>query len=331
MLNLPLLSHFPPFITHKQTSQHHIYFSFTCIATSTMTQTFLVFGATGMQGGGTAHLLLAQNYKVHALVRTPASPASLKLKENGAVLFKGDYDNLPSIKEALQGVTGVFLIVNPTPTQVEQTQAIVNLIQEVKTVTTVILSTTFLTGSPEKWGKSENPMLQWYFTGKLGQEEACKKAGFQNLTILRPGFLQSDYYDTNAAMNYPQLPAENILAHAYNKTATMPHLAEGDVGKFAFAALTEPEKFRGEEIELASESLTIAETLEKLKSSTGRDIKERKLSEEEVGTMMGSGVMGLMFHAFANDVDLYIDGKALEKKYGIPLVGFEEYHKSRLA
>lgn len=295
-----------------------------------MAQTFLVFGATGIQGGATARLLLAKKFKVHALVRTPTSLASLKLKEGGAVLFEGDYDNLPVIKQALQGVTGVFLIVYLGPTQVEQVQAIVDLAREVKTVTTVVLSTTFLTGNPEKWSKVANPKLQWYYNGKAGQEEACKKAGFQNLTILRPSFLLSDYYAPHAAMNYPRLPTENILAHAYNETAVMPQLAEGDVGKFAFAALTEPEKFRGEEIELACESLTIAETLEKLRRSTGRDIKEMKLSGEEVGTMMGSGVEGLMFHQMANELELNIDGEALEKKYGIPLVRFEEYHKSRL-
>lgn len=292
-----------------------------------MSQIFLVFGATGIQGGATARILLAQNFKVHALVRTPTSPEALKLKEEGAVIFEGDYDSLPVIKQALQGVTGVFLIVTMGPTQVEQVQAIVDLICEVKTVTTVVLSTTFLAGNPDKWGKVENPMLQWYYAAKAGQEEACKKARFQNLTILRPSFLLSDYYAPHAAMNYPQLPTENILAHAYNDTALMPHLAEGDVGKFAFAALTEPEKFRGEEIELACESLTIAETLEKLRRVTGRDIKEKKLSAEEVGA---AGIEGLMFHQLANELELYIDGGALEKKYGIPLESFEEYHKSRL-
>lgn len=95
-------------------------------------------------------------------------------------------------------------------------------------------------------------------------------------------------------MNYPDLPTKNVLAHRYNETTVMPYFSEEDVGMFAVAAFNEPEKFRGEEIELGSESLRIGEVLEKLRKVWGKDVLEKKLTVEEAAEM--EGVEGFMFH-----------------------------------
>jgi hypothetical protein len=74
-----------------------------------MAPTFLVTGATGTQGGPTAHILLSQKVTVHAFVRNISSAASQALQKAGAILFQGDFDDTTSIKAAMTGVSGIFL------------------------------------------------------------------------------------------------------------------------------------------------------------------------------------------------------------------------------
>lgn len=72
-------------------------------------RTILVTGATGNQGGSIArHLLQRGKLKVRAMVRDENKPAAIALKQAGAELVKGDFDDLASLDWALQGVYGIF-------------------------------------------------------------------------------------------------------------------------------------------------------------------------------------------------------------------------------
>ncbi|WP_233840146.1 NmrA family NAD(P)-binding protein [Dyella sp. 2HG41-7] len=72
---------------------------------------FLVMGITGKVGGATATHLLAQGKKVRALVRDRAKAASWA--DQGAELVEGDWNDAASIKRALTGVDGAFVMLPP--------------------------------------------------------------------------------------------------------------------------------------------------------------------------------------------------------------------------
>lgn len=63
----------------------------------------LIIGATGKQAGATARSLLKGGHEVHALVRNPESEPAKALEAQGAVLFKGNTDDIDSIKAAIAG------------------------------------------------------------------------------------------------------------------------------------------------------------------------------------------------------------------------------------
>jgi uncharacterized protein YbjT (DUF2867 family) len=74
-------------------------------------QIILVTGATGNQGGAVArHLLQRDKFKVRAMVRDQNKPAAQSLKQAGAELVIGDFNDRASFDRALQGVYGVFSI-----------------------------------------------------------------------------------------------------------------------------------------------------------------------------------------------------------------------------
>ncbi|KIM99993.1 hypothetical protein OIDMADRAFT_42879 [Oidiodendron maius Zn] len=268
-----------------------------------MAPKFLITGATGVQGGATA--------------------------QAGAILFQGDFDDTTAIKAAITGASGIFL--NPFPTMdpelsVRQAQNFIDAAIASKTIKTIVLSTAFFTAARDTiWGSTDpHRGLQHYYNQKIAIEGAVKSSGLQNYTILRPCFLMQNYLLPQAAFLNPELSSEGVLAHIYDKGRKMPHLDAEDVGKFAAAALLNPGKFRGEEIELGNENLTVEEVAAMMKLATGKDVGIRKRSEEEAKRVWNQNP-SLRFQGLANEVDLSMDGAALGKKYGIPLNSFEEF------
>lgn len=290
-----------------------------------MTQTFLVTGATGYQGGATIRYLLEKGETVHALVRNPDSPAAQKLKQKGVVIFKGDFDDVEAIKAATKGVDGVFQNLSPTwpaEQQIQQAKNFVNAALEAGTVKSYVVSTAFYCSDRRIWGDYDpSHGLHIYYTTKSAVEDVVKQAGFPSYTILRPAWLYQNYLVPQSGYHFPELSTEGLLAHVYEPNTRMPHFDADNVGQFAAAALTEPEKFNGHEIELGNENLTLEETRDFLSKAAGVDIKTRIRSKEEV-IELGFKVGTLIFQQLANEKDLSIDGKALVEKYGIPFNNF---------
>jgi uncharacterized protein YbjT (DUF2867 family) len=75
---------------------------------------FTIFGATGNTASIVATELLAQGKRVRAVVRNPAKAAALRAK--GAEIFQGDVLEPASIREALAGAEGAYLLAPPDVT-----------------------------------------------------------------------------------------------------------------------------------------------------------------------------------------------------------------------
>jgi uncharacterized protein YbjT (DUF2867 family) len=72
---------------------------------------FLVMGITGKVGGATATHLLTQGKNVRALVRDRTKAESWT--KQGVELVEGDWNDAASIKRALRGVEGAFVMLPP--------------------------------------------------------------------------------------------------------------------------------------------------------------------------------------------------------------------------
>jgi len=73
----------------------------------------VVFGATGAQGGGLARAILQDvqsPFAVRAVTRDVQSPGAQALSRLGAEVVAADLDDGPSVREALKGAYGAFLV-----------------------------------------------------------------------------------------------------------------------------------------------------------------------------------------------------------------------------
>ena len=74
-----------------------------------------VFGATGAQGGGLAHAILADKdseFALRAVTRKPDSEAAKALAAAGAQVAVADMDDAASVQRAMEGAFGAFCVTN---------------------------------------------------------------------------------------------------------------------------------------------------------------------------------------------------------------------------
>ncbi|KAH6888441.1 NmrA family protein [Thelonectria olida] len=288
--------------------------------------TYLITQATGKQSQWTITHLLAAGAKIHAVVRNPQSIPPV-LKDPAVTVFKGESKNFEEILQAAKGCKGVFLNTFPIPgLEAQQAKAVVDACKEAG-VESIVASTTMCTGNKSLWDDAliDEYDLRGYYTSKSAVEDTVREAGFKAYTILRPGFIHFDYLVPNAYGNFPRLPTHKELDHAFDDGARMPHTDAHDIGKYAAAALQDPAKFGGQELALAKENLTVEEVRDILVKVSGRDVRVRKRTPEEIEAAKAT-VVGQRFQLWASGKDfssVVAAAEEVQAKFGIPFNSLE--------
>ncbi len=212
----------------------------------------LVIGATGQQGGATARHLLERGRTVHAMVRNPDSPAAKALQDAGASLVVGDLDDPASLRTAMEGMHGVFLVltmmagpkISPEGVVAEERRgkAVAGLAQESGIEHLVYTS---IDGASARSGIP-------YYESKARIEEHIHAVGVP-ATILRP----VSFMDNFATYNRPVLDdGELVVSIAVRPELPMQLISVRDVGAFAAIAFERPGHFLGQTVEIAGDALT---------------------------------------------------------------------------
>ncbi|KAF3069121.1 NmrA-like family domain-containing protein 1 [Daldinia childiae] len=287
--------------------------------------TFLVTLATGQQGRATVAALLKGGTKVHAVVRDPTKPAARELESQGVVLFKGSNDDIHVFRNAAKGCKGIFLNLNSWPDNSNPGRQAADILQACKEagVEHVVASTAGWVGSKEKW---DNPLnrsewLRGFCKNDALVEDAVRHSGIRYLTILRPFWFHSNYLPPAVQEYYPELVSKGEIFHSFKPGAIFPHINVDDIGRFAAMALFDPATFDGEEIELASQNLTVEDVADAIQKATGKPItvRARTLGETDDTNPIVS------WQLWANAVDLTVNPEALEKKYKFRFTTLQEY------
>lgn len=289
--------------------------------------TYLITQANGHQARWTIEYLLAAGAKVHALVRDPKK-VHPDLQRPGITIFGQENNSPEALFKAAQGCKGLYLNTWPANPDVnsegEQATAALEAAKKAG-VESAVASTSFYTGDRSKWDTpSAQPLVGRYYTSKMNVETAIRNAGLKYYTILRPAFIHHDYLLDHAGLNFPDFPKTGTLAHAYKEGARMLHIDEKDIGNYAAAALLDPVKFNGAEIELGNEYLTVEECRDIIAKVTGKEVKLHRWNEEEVAERR-SWLFVLGFELWANIVKMESSSKLNVEKWGIPFTSFEEY------
>lgn len=271
-------------------------------------RTVLVFGATGQQGGAVASALLSDGWSVRAFVRNPSAEKAKKLASLGASLVAGDLADPLSVRVAMKGVHGVFSI-QPSSGQgaaygisdeqeVRYGKAVADLALA-EGVRHLVYTSIAISG--------EGPTGMGHFDSKLEIEDHVRSLALRS-TIVRPATF----------MELLLLPGMGLDQGAYNfflrPDQTGQIIAVRDIGKIVAAVFSDPERFVGRTIEIASDEVTGRDLGEKLTQAADRPIKYQRFSES---LLRENGFLGKLASIIDDGrLAANADIAALEREFG---------------
>ncbi|MEV7548529.1 NmrA family NAD(P)-binding protein [Amycolatopsis sp. NPDC089917] len=293
----------------------------------------LVTGATGRQGGATARALLAAGVPVRALVRDPARAKAVEAL--GAELVAGDLHDVDSVIRAAKGARAVFSVQMPGVSAEgfdfagEVTQG-VNLIEGAKAAGVPQFVHTSVSGAGRHveapgWAEGRWASMEPTLGAKAAIQDRLREADFPRWTLLKPGFFMENFLPDMKFL-FPR-GVDGGLVSVIKPSTSLSLAAVDDIGAAAAAAVAEPERFTGVELELASDFLTMTEIAEVLSGALGVPLAAPDMT---VGQAVAAGMppMGAS-HEWLNVV-----GQPGRPEYarelGIPLTGFEAWARKYL-
>ncbi|KAJ6164163.1 hypothetical protein N7470_002835 [Penicillium chermesinum] len=268
-----------------------------------MSPIILVTGATGQQGGATARHLLARGLRVHALVRTNSSAAALDLHRRGAVLVEGNFDQPEQLQSACQNATAVFLNVSPSfrgdGAELRQATNVVRAARASSTVTTLV------------------------YTSVCAIDEREKFPGWYDGTI---SSIMKGYFESKAAIEdlvryFPELAESRTLRTAMAAEKKTMLIDPDDIGRFAAAALTEPERFSHH---IGGEALTAEQIASAISEVSGRVITVDHIPRDLAVRLAPSSPQIDSQLWFWERQDRF-GPQELETEFGIKLTKFKEF------
>ncbi len=269
----------------------------------------LVTGATGKQGGAGARHLLQQGFRVRALTRDPHKPKAQTLAEQGAEVVAGDLNDRASIEQALNGVYGVFSVLNFFETGYEgEVQQGVTLADAAKAANVRHFVYSSVASAYKKTGIP-------HFDSKWEVEEHIRAIGLP-YTILRPVALMEVWETQRDAILGGQ------LAQPLDPDKKLQQVTVDDVGAFCAIALGYPEKWLGREVDLAGDELTMPQVAQTFSRVIGRQVGYVQTSWEQFEKAMGEEIT--IMNKWFNNVGYEADIAALRQEYP-ELTTFEEY------
>lgn len=293
----------------------------------------LVTGATGAQGGAAARALLASGFRVRALARNPEADNAQELARLGVELVKGDMNDEASLIAAAQGAYGLFSVQRPDSDRSDSERrhgyGLVKAAQEAG-VTHFVHTSVCEAGKHTAFPRWESGYwYQKYWTDKWDIEEAVRNGGFKYWTVLKPAFMMDNFAMPKAQGMFPLLKEGRIVS-AMNADTRLQLIAADDVGTFTAAALADPARFHGQNIDMAAEALTMQEVAAVLNRVLGKSVTAQSVSPEEAQSAGRMHVGWVRTQEWTNEVGYRADIDAL-KGYGIPLTSFADWVKRHAA
>jgi uncharacterized protein YbjT (DUF2867 family) len=234
------------------------------------------------------------------LTRKPEGEAARALAAKGATIVQGDLEQPASLKAALAGIWGVFAVQNTWEAGVEAEEA------QGKRLATLARDAGVHHFVYSSVGSADQATGIPHFDNKSRIEDTIRALRFPSHTILRPVFFMENLLS-------PWFLNGNTLTAAMKPETVLQMIAVADIGRFAARLFTEADRFKGREIDVAGDAVTLPQAAAILSEELGRTLTFQQIPIAEV--RKNSEDFALMLEWF-DRVGYRADIPALTREFG---------------
>jgi uncharacterized protein YbjT (DUF2867 family) len=236
-------------------------------------KTILITGATGHQGGAALRRLREKGYSIRALTRDPTSHAATSLAGPGIEVVRGDFNDLDSLKRAVDGVDGVFLVQPGHLAPEEEIQGGRNLIDAAKGQRLSLLVYSSVEGADQRTGIP-------FFDSKSRIEEHIRGTGLPS-AIFQPAFFMENWLTMRSTIE------QGKLRLPLSPSTRLQMIAVEDIGAFVAMAFEHPKHWQGRTVQLAGDEAAMSSVAEAFSRKAGREVQYEQAPLDEFERQMG--------------------------------------------
>lgn len=234
------------------------------------TAEFLVFGATGQQGGAVARALRAAGRQVRALVRDPQSEKARALVAEGITLAVGNVFDRASIDQAMAGIRGVFSVQPSSPGgEVSDEQEVLQ--GKVIADSALAAGVSHLVYS-SAGAAGKGPTGMGHFDSKSQIEDYLRSLPLAT-TITRPASFMEMMLLPGLGLN------SGNFFYFMQRNQALQMITLHDLGRINSHILCHPERYVGQTLELASQALTGEELERAFSDAAGHAVHYHRFPE----------------------------------------------------
>jgi len=276
----------------------------------------LVTGATGNQGGAVARKLIDRGHTVRVFTRKPESYKAKQLEKLGAVVYKGDFEDVLTIENAMEGVDAVFAMTTPYERGVRSEVKQGFLLG--KTANSLRIKH-FVYSSVSNADKHSGIP---HFKSKYEIEKFIINTDI-NYTIIRPTYFMENFLNpqmlskiNEGILTLPMIPERNLQM-----------ISIETIADFVVYILEHRENFLKQSIDIASDSIAGNEVANILSEINGHKIEYVRLSYDQISS---KGDYVIKMYKWLNEIGFDVDIQSLHKRYPeINWPRFDEWAKHR--
>ncbi|KAF2006333.1 NAD(P)-binding protein [Amniculicola lignicola CBS 123094] len=245
----------------------------------------VLFGATGNQGGSTAHFVLddptlAKQYAVRAITRDINNSKAQELQKKGAELVAADLDEPSTLPAALRGAHSVFLLTNTqyggNSREIETRQAKAALGEALKQGVEYVIWSSM--SHPYKISGGNLAQVE-HFDDKAEIEEYIRGLPIKSAFYAPGSFMQNSSTHMKPRPS-PANDGTHILGNLCSSATRIPLIDITDSGKWIGAILAEPDKYEGKFFAAAERLYSFEEIAQVMSKVSGKTVIHQQFPDE---------------------------------------------------
>ena len=237
-----------------------------------MSKLITVFGATGAQGGPVARALLSAGFKVRAVTRSADSDKAKALQEAGAEVFAGTITDKESVRSAVAGAYGVFIVTLVSPNETEVGKAAADVCKSAG------LKHVVFSGLPPV--KSKIGKGCQHFDCKAAVEDYLDEIGVPNTSVRYPF-----YFDNFASFIIPfKKESDGTFTITMPMDGPIHTMSVADAAPIVAEVFKHPERYMGKKLALSAGAITVDEHSKIISEVTEKTLRYNQISFEEAAS-----------------------------------------------